>query len=184
MTNRGIAVLALRLFALYLFVHSLIALPEGYAALANGPTSADAVQYWLLAAAHAGPVIVGVFLWFCAGPLATVILPQRTFSTPPPVKNSESWYGPAFAAVGLLVSIDALPQLLELLAEYRRTTLALENPTPAFQVALAAKSLQTGLGLAVLLGSRGFANLIARLRTGGLSSDAELAPEQKVNRAY
>lgn len=174
MTNRGIAVLALRLFALYLFVHSLIALPEGYAALTNSTAIADPLHYWLLAAAHAGPAVIGVLLWFCAGALATVILPQRTFSAPPPVKNSENWYGPAFAAVGLLVSISVLPQLLELLAEYHRTTLALEDPAPAFQVALAAKSLQLGLGLAVLFGSRGFGNLIARLRASGLSGNPEV----------
>jgi hypothetical protein len=167
MTNRGVAVLGLRLFALYLCVQSLIMLPQAYALVA-GSAPADNVEYWLSAAAYVGPVLIGLLLWLGAGPMASVLLPQRTAAAPAP-QQPGCWYPLPFAAVGLLVTIGALSSLLEVAAAAHRRVLALEALGPELSVALIAESLRLSLGLAALFGSRGFANLVLRLRTSGLA---------------
>jgi hypothetical protein len=167
-TNRGIAVLAVRLLALYLFVQALMSLPGVYAALIGAGSAADDVHYWLLVGAELSPVVMGLLLWAAAGPLASMLLPRRTAAPEPVTVRAEGWYALAFAAVGLLVTIEALPQLLEVAAAAHRRALALEPIEPELATALTAAALRVFLGLAALFGSRGFANLIARLRTSGL----------------
>lgn len=166
MTDRGIAVLGVRLLALYLFVQVLTELPDLYALLMGARVALDSTHYGLLLAAQVGPGVVGLLLWFGAGGAASLLLPQRTVAPRPPL-SSGGWYGPAFAAVGLWVAIDALPELLRLAADAHRHVLALEDLGFELRVAIAGAALRVVLGLCVLLGSRGFANLVARLRTSG-----------------
>lgn len=168
MTNRGIAVLAVRLLALYLLVDSVTGLPAAYAVLSGAGSAADDVHYWLLVGAQVSPLLLGLLLWLAAGPLASVLLPRRTAAPEPVTVRAEGWYALAFAAVGLLVTIEALPQLLEVAAAVHRRALALEPIEPELATALTAAGLRVVLGLAALFGSRGFANLMARLRTSGL----------------
>ncbi|HEX5514995.1 MAG TPA: hypothetical protein VFY81_11395 [Gammaproteobacteria bacterium] len=157
MTNRGAAVLGVRLLALYFFVHSLI----------NLPMVAGAVypqNYWQLLA----PLVLAGLLWSGVGRIASWILPQRTAAPPAPAADPADWYVLAFAAVGLLVTVQALPVLVEVAAQVYRQSRDLQDLDAALLAALSAAVLRLGLGLAVLFGSRGFARLIARLRTAGL----------------
>lgn len=157
MTNRGVAVLGVRLLALYLLVHSL----------ANLPMMAGTVHlqaYWRLLAA----LVLAGLLWWRAGRVASWMLPQRTAVPPPPAADPADWYALAFAAVGLLVTVQALPVLIEVAAQAYRQSRNFQDLDAAQLTALSTAALRLGLGLALLLGGRGFTRLIARLRTSGL----------------
>lgn len=157
MTNRGMAVLGVRLLALYFFMHHLSALPwvlTPHAAL-DWP-SLLAVFYQLIAAA---------LLWFGAGPLASLILPQRTAAPEPAPANLSDWYGLAFAVVGLLITLNALPALLRIGLEMHGLKREFLEISSAHVATAAVVALQLALGLFALLGSHGLSRLIARLRT-------------------
>lgn len=160
MSNRGAAVLGVRLLALHLFLHSLITLPAAVAQL-------DQQELWLPLIGLLAPLPLGLLLWLGAGQVASRMLPQRTAAPPPPAADPSDWYALAFATVGLLISIQALPPLLELAAEAYRLAQELQDLTANQAAALGAAVLRLLLGLTALLGSRGLARLIARLRTGG-----------------
>lgn len=162
MTNRGAAVLGVRLLALYLFLHTLITLPTAVAQL-------DQQDFWLPLVGLLAPLPLGLLLWLGAGQIASRMLPQRTAVPSPPAADPRDWYALAFAAVGLLISIQAVPPLLELAAEAYRLAQELQQLTPAQAAALSAALVRLMLGLMALLGSRGLARLISRLRTSGLS---------------
>lgn len=162
MTNRGIAVLGVRLLALYLFMHCLITLPVSVAQL-------EQQEAWLPLVSLLAPLPLAVLLWLGAGQLASRMLPQRTAVPSLVATNPTDWYALVFAAVGLLISIQALPALLEISVESYRLTQQLQ-PLSFEQVAtLSAALLRMMLGVAAFLGSRGLARLVAYLRTGGLS---------------
>lgn len=167
MTNRGAAVIGLRLLALYFFVHSLTLLPQAYSLLSGRTPAYDTVHGWLLAAAQLVPLAASLLLWFGVRPLVDALLPQRTASTPPATDLGD-WYAPAFAAVGLLVTIEALPAVLRSGAAIHYSLQALQPLEPELVIELAVAVLRLLLGLVALLGSRGLAGLIVRLRTGGL----------------
>ncbi len=168
MTNRGAAVIGLRLLALYFFIHSLTLLPQAYGLLSGGLAADDAVHAWPLAAACLVALAASVLLWFGVRPLVAVLLPQRTVTGSPAAADPGDWYAPAFAAVGLLVTIEALPAVLRSGAAIHYSLQALQPLEPELVIELAVAVLRLLLGLVALLGSRGLAGLIVRLRTGGL----------------
>lgn len=166
MSNRGMAVLGLRLFALYLLVHALLALPQTYAFWVAAPALVGMREFWLNVGVQLAPVVFALVIWCCAGPLASLVLPQRT-AAPARAPQPGDWFAPAFAAVGLLITADALPALLELAAAAQRQSAALEPVGAELTVALTAAALRLLLGVGALLGCHGLAGLIVRLRTAG-----------------
>src|SRR5690625_7455084 len=96
MTNRGLAVLGVRLLALYFFIQQLGALP--LVLLSVGGWSG----LWLFTA-YLLPVLLPVLLWLCAGQLASLILPQRTSLPESKPMNLAAWYNVAFTGAGLQI---------------------------------------------------------------------------------
>lgn len=160
MSNRGAAVLGVRLLALYFFLQGLTGLP----AAAQPAGQED----WPVLVGLLAPLLLGVLFWLGAGQVASRMLPQRTAIPPHPAGSLHDWYALAFAAVGLLVSLHALPPLLVLAAEAWQRARELQALGFVRTVELAAAGLKLALGLAALLGSRGLAGVVIRLRTGGL----------------
>jgi hypothetical protein len=151
------AVLGVRLLALYFFMHHLSILPWALA-----PHAALDWPSWLTVLY---PLTVAALLWSGAGPLASLILPRRTAAPEPAPASLSDWYGLAFAVVGLLVTLNALPALLRIALEVHGLRREFLEVSSAHIVTAAVVVLQLALGLAALLGSRGLSRVIARLRT-------------------
>lgn len=161
MTNRGLAVLGVRLLALYFFIQQLGALP--LVLLSVGGWSG----LWLFTA-YLLPVLLPVLLWLCAGQLASLILPQRTSLPESKPMNLAAWYNVAFTGAGLLVLLNALPEFMRLLLDIWLQRLEFQELASSQIAAVAGRLLQCLLGLFVLLGSRGLSRVVLRLRTAKL----------------
>jgi len=166
MTNRGMAVLALRLFALYLFVDALRALPELYLLLAQQPEGGGR-YYYLVTVAHLGPVLLGVLLWAYVGRWVDLLLPQRRAAEPPERPLTTDWHVLGIALAGLLVAALGAPALLEAAMTAYLQSRELVELTTELQARLLASGLQVVLGLFLLLGSRGLGSLVLKLRRLG-----------------
>lgn len=167
MTNRGMAVLGVRLLALYFLVHHLSALPL--------MLTSKAESSWLSSLAMLIPLLAVALLWFFAGSLASLILPRRTAAPQASAPaNSSDWYGVAFAAVGLLITLNSLPELLRIALEIYWQRQELQGISPTQIVAVAAALLQFLLGLLALLGRRGLSRAIVSLRATSTSSTPSL----------
>lgn len=169
MSNRGIAVLALRLFALFLMFHSLTALPQVYLARqAVEQVGGDQALLALMALAHLGPAALGVLIWLLVGRFAEWILPRRRLAGEREPPLPEDWQALAFAAGGMFVVIDGLPALIGLAVGLYQTRQPFEALSSASRLELAVAAGRVLLGLLVLLGSRGLGRLVFQLRRGGV----------------
>lgn len=148
MSNRGAAVLGVRLLGLYLAVQAVLAL----AGMLRAGFTFDA-----LLAEVALPLALALLLWSAVGALANHILPpRRGDSTPAPPLDVNAAHAIAFAAVGLLVLANALPVFLTSLWTNSRVM-------PVAQTIIIEEGLRSLLGLLLLLGARDAAGMVARL---------------------
>lgn len=149
MSNRGAAVLGVRLLGLYLAVQAMLAL----AGLLREGFTRNA-----LLTEVALPLALALLLWVAVGALANHILPPRrgdSAQTPPPLDVNAA-HAIAFAAVGLLVLAESLPVFLTALW-------ANGHPLPVAESIVAVEGLRSLLGLLLLLGARDAAGMVARL---------------------
>jgi hypothetical protein len=171
MSNRGMAVLGLRLFSLFLFYHSLTMLPEVYGFLsATDRRAADPVYYYLVAVAHIGPAVLGLLIWFYVGHWVNFILPQRTAMLRPDFADAGDWQGVAFIAVGLFLFLYALPDLLRTALQAYVASSGLVAPLDQELVlALATAGLRVCFGLGLVLGGRRLSGFFLHLRRLGVA---------------
>lgn len=162
MTNRGVAVVGIRLLAVYLLIQLLLLLPQAADRWADPSRAAMPVVLTL-----AGGLLAAAVLWFGVSSLAGWIVPSRTAQSlaeeqaGDPVSPAGA---AAFSAAGVLLAAWALPDLLaQLLSHY--------DAPPGDQaetlLPLAVAALRVALGLAVMLGSSGLARTIHHLRRTG-----------------
>lgn len=164
MTNRGVAVLGLRLLALAVLVFWLLRLPEQYALLRERP--GDGVLLGLLLA----PLLLAGLLWSQVRWLADLILPQRTAQAGSQRLDSYQAQVIAFAAVGVLLLILSLPELIRVGFAVRQAyepILGAGSVETALWVQLLTTLLQFALAVSLLLGGRGLAGGLIRLRRLG-----------------
>jgi hypothetical protein len=166
LTNRGLAVLGLRLLALLVAVLWLLRLPEGYFALA----SADYAPALLIVLAL--PPLLAVLLWAQVGRLVELVLPQRTAEGTAERAEPGEWQAVAFAAVGVLVLVEALPALVRVGLSVYLQWQPLDGPeavSSALWVELGAAMLRLVLAISLVFGSRGLARWVVQLRRAGVS---------------
>lgn len=171
MTNRGMAVLGLRLFALFLFYHSLAMLPEVYGFLSGTDLrAANPTYYYLVATAHIGPAVLGLLIWFYVGHWVNFILPQRTAVLRPDFADAGDWQAVAFVAVGLFLFLYSLPDLLRVALQAYVASSSLMMPLEQeLLLALAAAGLRVCFGLGLVLGGRRLSGLFVHLRRLGVA---------------
>lgn len=171
MSNRGLAVLGLRLFALFLFYHSLTALPAVYAVLAGtDPLAADPRYYYLAAAAHLGPAVLALLIWAFVGRWVDLILPQRTAAAAPEPASAEEWQAIAFAAVGMFLFVGGLPELLGRALQAHELTRRLDTLGSELGLALGVAALRVALGLGLLVSARRLSGFFMHLRRLGVTA--------------
>ena len=158
MTNRGAAVLGLRLFALYLVARVLLDLPANHALLITSPAA-------LTFAAVLLPLLAAAAIWLNVGRVASWVLPPRRAG------SLEEGSGPdaegvaalAYAAVGLLLIGQALPPVLVAAALQAGGRGAADWTSPE----LLSAGLTVALGLLLVAGARSLPGLVSRLRQAG-----------------
>lgn len=169
MTNRGMAVLGLRLFALYLFVSAFKALPELFLLL-SAPVE-DGRYLYLIVAAHLGPVLLAVLLWTQVGRCVDIMLPARRLAGPAEPPVPADWQSALLSAAGLVVLAAALPMLVEAAMVAHLQSQELVALTIEQRARLTALALQIVLGLALFLRGGVLGGLVRGLRQAGLRRD-------------
>ncbi|MCO6441005.1 MAG: hypothetical protein J5I81_07965 [Nitrococcus mobilis] len=164
MTNRGLAVLGIRLFALFIALQALFSLLQSdfggqqlvpAAEPINGTSTLLGVLLCLMVAG---------LLWVCVGRIADWVLPTRrghSLALGDAVTVSDAQII-AYSAVGLYLMADSLPGILltfwPLLLNYAQL-----DGSPE-QLSLAAAGIRFTLGLMLFFGGRGLAGLVRQLR--------------------
>jgi hypothetical protein len=160
MTNRGVAVVGLRLLAIYIVIRLLFLLPR-------------AVDHWTDSARPDAPIALvmvaglglAVFLWFRVGTLAAWILPARTAESLA-TGGGDGREAPTallFPAAGVLLLAWSLPDLIvQTLLLYDAGVVESEQMT-----GFATAALRVLLGAGLMLGSAGLERAIHHLRRTG-----------------
>lgn len=162
MTNRGVAVVGIRLLAVYLLIQLLLLMPQ--AAERWGDPSRPVVPVSLTILAG---LLAAAWLWFGVRRLAGWIVPSRTAQSladehaGDPVGPTGA---PAFSAAGVVLVGWALPDLLALVLTHYDSAPGNREET---LLPLAVAGLRVALGVLVMLGSTGLARTIHHLRRTG-----------------
>ena len=156
LSHRGLAVVGVRLLALYLLVQVPIV-------LAHALAGTDAGRAPLTPVAGAVAIIAGtaLLLWLLTGVLASLMVPARR-ALSAEVGAPGDFRGAArlgFALLGLYLVADALPRLL--------VDAWLLSDTHDLPALVAVPALRCLLGLAIMVGSDGLARLFGVLRYAG-----------------
>jgi hypothetical protein len=171
MTEREITSLALKLFAIYLLVQMLLAVPTLVATLGTakdylGPSFS---ALWLWGAAAAAVVIglvAAVFLWKVA---------NKALSKPTDGIGGSSFSSieaAVFSALGLFLVVQALTRFSYVSAGAYVQYVRVEPGEVTLQTAvlMVAHILQGLIGLSLILRTDGWVSLLRRIRNAGLSS--------------
>ncbi len=159
MTNRGAAVLGLRLFALYLVARVVLDAPRSVAVVAAQPGQ-DATTLAAVAAV-ALPLAAAFLIWVYVGRLASWVLPPRR---PQSLEVGQSadpaqLAALAYTVVGFVLLGEALPPLVG--------HLALHGLDGAVSPELVSRLATAIMGLLLVLGARNLARLVSQLRRAG-----------------
>lgn len=157
LSHRGLAVVGIRLLALYLVLRAL----DGLIPLLAARDAEEPAAGWIVAG---WPLVMAVLLWFGVGRLAGWIVPARRSAAPdgppprlPPAADA------VFAGVGLFLVVDGLADLAALWPSLTVPLWPLHEDAfgPATRIAA---------GVFVFTGAHGFARLHLWLRFAGRSS--------------
>lgn len=161
-TNRGIAVVGIRLLAVYLLLQLLLLVP-------------DAVERWTDATRPAAPVVLtmlaglvaAAFLWTGTGRVASWMLPARTARSLAEEQAGQTAADRglvAFSAAGALLIAWTLPELLSAALTYYTAGPINRDET---LLPLLVAALRLALGFGMMLGSAGLARAVHHLRRTG-----------------
>lgn len=150
-SHRGLAVVGIRLLALYLLL-------QGVQRLALTAAADGFVPHALV------PLLLGAVLWLGVGRVAGVMIPARRALGPaaPEGLRGVALGALVFGGVGLFLIVDTLPDLA--------STWYLVQPADRDPQQFMAQCLRLLLGTVVFLGARGFGRLHAWLRYAGRAS--------------
>jgi hypothetical protein len=171
MTGREITSLALKLFAIYMLVQMILAIPTLIASLvtAKDLLGSDFSALWLWGAAAAAVVVglvVAVFLW----KVASKALANPTDGIR--VNVFSDIEAAVFAALGLFLVVQALVRFSYVSAGAYVQYVRVEPGEVSLQtsVLMVAHILQGLVGLSLILRTDGWVSLFRRLRNAGVSS--------------
>ncbi|HET8701246.1 MAG TPA: hypothetical protein VFL97_06225 [Nitrococcus sp.] len=162
MTNRGLVVLGIRLFSLFIALQALLSPLQPHTqahALASDPTSTASAWVGLSLC-----LIVAGLLWIYVGRLADLVLPtRRGYSVAHgSAITANDAQAIAYSAVGLYLIADSLPHIVitswPLLSSYSQPDGSI------VPLGLAADTIRLTLGASLFLGARGLAGLVRQLR--------------------
>ncbi|KAB7619538.1 hypothetical protein [Alkalilimnicola sp. S0819] len=172
MSNRGLAVLCVRLFAIALVVYMLYALPHWYARSADLPAG----FFHLLLPVYLLGTVLAAWMWWSPGRLASLMLPQRssesasgTSQEGQPPSSDETAAVLLFCA-GFLLALWVLPEFL--VGVWRVFTLLGEGAAQPLWareegILLLGRGGQFLLAVWLCLGRRGWLGAWRRLRRAG-----------------
>jgi hypothetical protein len=154
MTKREIAILAFKVLSLYTVIRVIDQLPYVLYSFGNEPYFANllikTIPPLLL-------VICGVLLWYFAPFLASSVSKSAAFENEPDASLADT-QTVAFSVVGLFLLASALPEMVNVIVIF--FTLWVIGTKPALIHNIVVLFLKVGLGLWLLLGSRGFVKFI------------------------
>lgn len=165
MDAKLLAKLALRVLALFMIATGVMALPQ-IGTLDNQNGSSFSLLAATLVVMDAGPVLVGIALWFLAPILADWMVGEADSPARAKAVDADTLQTIAFATVGLVVAIQAGSYLAGIFL----TAATLPNDFQAFlhSYIFVAQLVKLVLGLALLVGAQFFSRLLLRLREFGL----------------
>jgi hypothetical protein len=155
-SHRGLAVVGIRLLALYLLLQAVHELALQVAADAAGPSAA-----WLV------PLLLGAVLWAGVGRVASVMIPVRRavgLTAASASAGTSTVAALVFGGVGLFLIADTLPGVI---ADW--LWLAPDERDPR---QFLGQLLRLLIGVVVFVGARGFARLLGWLRYAGRAPSA------------
>ncbi|MDN5869850.1 MAG: hypothetical protein L0H73_03895 [Nitrococcus sp.] len=162
MTNRGLAVLGIRLFSLFIALQALLSPLQPYIrmhTLDSGQVITTSTLLGLLLC-----LMVAALLWVSVGRIADLVLPNRRGSAP--VQGEAVTVHDAqviaYSAVGLYLVVDSLPHMA--VASWPLLSNHPHSYGVPEQLGLVAAGIRLMLGAALFLGARGLAGLVHRLR--------------------
>lgn len=162
MTNRGLVVLGVRLFSLFIAIQALLSSLQPHAR-GNLPGSGVIGLASILLALLPALAVAGL-LWFFVGRIADLILPTRrgySIGSGTAVTVSDAQII-AYSAVGLYLLADSLPRVV--ITAWPLLTGPSHPVMPIGGVVLVAAVLRLMLGVVLFLGARGLAGAIRQLR--------------------
>ena len=171
MTKHQIAALASKLLGLYFAVHSIVYLSALGSQLsltsAAGANFNRLFFYCVTIASFALTLGAGLFLFFRAETMAAVLVGPETESEEKPAVRSQNIQVIAFSTVGLVLSLQSVPHLINLILTYwfaREGWLYRSGTSPYTYIDFLSSLLQFALGIWLLFGARGIAIVINRMR--------------------
>lgn len=152
-SHRGLAVVGIRLLALYLLLQGV----QSLALIVTAPDASDGLPVALALV----PLFLGAVLWLGVGRFASVMIPaRRALGSASPVGISGDALGALmFGGLGLFLIADTLPGLIS--AYY------LLEPIEYDPERFLPQWLRLLLGIAIFVGARGLGRLHAWLRYAG-----------------
>lgn len=182
MTKREIAVLACKILAIYVALQAVSPLAYGVVSLGDailrGRWEVQVGQILALILAIVPYVVIGTILWWQANRLATHMVSGMTEAQAPEVKVIETDIQPiAFSVVGLLILAEAFASAVSLLSTvlYQNWRSLLASVTLYNDAVETVTRLAVGLWL--LLGSRGLAKFLNRVRGLGTADSDDILDE-------
>lgn len=163
MTNRGLVVLSVRLFALFIALQALLSPLQPHSRghmLAAGPIDGTSSLLGLLLC-----LSVAALLWVCVGRIADVVLPMRrgrsiAHGRTVTVDDAQVI---AYSAVGLYLAADSLPDIAIAAWPLLSPHLQITSATGPLE-GVAAPAIRLVLGATLFLGARGLASFVRELR--------------------
>lgn len=175
MNLRGLAFLALRLLAIYVAIMGIrhaVNLLDFSIATYMQVTDLDIAQVMLIVCV---PTIllwaVGVLLWCMAGKWSGHLVPASGETAEPAIRNAdiESF---VLSVAGLIIAVLSFFRLLQSVMTYVSfTSQDIYVDSQSYYYNFAAYALELILGVVLLLKSHGFASLLRKIRSAGLTNE-------------
>lgn len=174
MNERTLALIGLRLLALYLFIQIIDTTPVTLVLIINTVAQAPhgVIPYGALALSGLMMVIsllIPLVLWVYSKQLSALLVKTTpsTAGAGTDVTNTSEYWAIAFSAIGLFVLVNALPEILLFIAQVLNGQVGsngfTERPMPnmLLLIPLSAKAV---IGLTLLFKARGIARLVQKVR--------------------
>ncbi|HVS09668.1 MAG TPA: hypothetical protein VMS76_07310 [Planctomycetota bacterium] len=179
MNRRDFAVLACRLIAVYLLVESIFffaSFLHNWIAFALDPEAglpASDWNQWSHLALLAFPMVAALLLLRFSEAIGSRLVPKGEEPAPSSPAAPGAWLAFGLVLIGVLDLVRSVPELVNFVG-YAWSSAPELYPVPLvdrFGTGLIASALRVTLGLWLVLGSRGIARVIGRLRGAGLQPD-------------
>ena len=169
MSYQKIALLACRIIAVFIIANWLGNLSASLVAFFYQPFNLQNLIYGVVSMAL--PVVVGILLWVFSTRLAAYMVKplERGEETPAVMVEPETVHALAFTIVGILLLVNALPNLVSALTTY---SLLPEHAVARSLVEVISRVTDSAvriiLGLCLIFGSKGLAGLLKKIKTAGV----------------